>query len=106
MTPYQPVAPRIVCANGTSLSVQASRTHYCHPRRDFGPYEAVEVGFIQDKDGNPLSPPASWRPFAEGGFEYEESSGEWRPHSRPVDVHAYVPVDLVEEFIASQGGRV
>lgn len=36
---------RVVCADGASMSVQASRLHYCTPEDDEGPYTAVEVGY-------------------------------------------------------------
>lgn len=35
----------IVCADGFSMSVQASATNYCSPRTDSGPYDSVEVGY-------------------------------------------------------------
>lgn len=38
-------SPRIELANGGSMSVQASGTHYCRPRHDTGPYTHAEVGF-------------------------------------------------------------
>lgn len=87
----KPIADKIKCKDGVSLSVQASRFHYSSPRDDDGPYTAVEVGFIQDADGNAVTPPDSWREYAEGEF--------------PNDVYAYVPVELVEDFITSHGGR-
>ena len=33
---FKEVEARILCADGVSLSVQASRTHYCVPRDDHG----------------------------------------------------------------------
>ncbi len=39
----------VVCADGTTLSVQASSTHYCSPRDDDGPWSAVEIGFPSRK---------------------------------------------------------
>jgi len=38
-------APRVVCKNGFSLSVQASQYRYCSPRSDTGPYTHVEIGY-------------------------------------------------------------
>ena len=36
----------VVCADGFSMSVQASETHYCSPREDGAEkYTAVEVGY-------------------------------------------------------------
>lgn len=71
--------------------MQASSFHYCTPREDEGPYSAVEVGYIRDADGAPLTPPDSWREHADGEF--------------PSSVYAYVPMQLVEDFIAAHGGR-
>jgi len=79
------VLPPIVCADGCSLSVQASEFHHCLPRNLTGPYTHVEVGF-------PSSPvPNSWIEYADSG---EIDS----------DVFAYVPIKLVVDFINSHGG--
>lgn len=82
--------PRIYCADGVSLSVQASKFAYCTPRSDRGPYTEVEVGYIQDEAGLPLTPPDTWKYYASGEF--------------PSDVYGWVPLDLVAEFIDSHGG--
>ena len=87
----KPLSPRTPCTDGTSLSIQASQDHYCSPREDEGPYSCVEVGFIRDATGAPLSPPESWREYGDGQF--------------PLSVYGYVPVGLVEAFIAEHGGR-
>ena len=42
--------PRIVCADGFSMSVQAFSSSYCLPRQDEGPHTHMEGGF-------PSSPP-------------------------------------------------
>lgn len=86
----KPANPRTVCADGTSLSVQASAFLYCIPRDDEGPYTHVEVGFIRDANDKALAPPDAWRKYADGGF--------------PSDVYGYVPIELVDEFINSHGG--
>jgi len=36
-------SPRITLASGGRISVQASATHYCSPKRDTGPYNSVEI---------------------------------------------------------------
>ena len=86
-----PIKPRIKCANGVSLSVQADEYKYCTPRSDDGPHVAVEVGFICDAQDEPMAPPEAWREYADGEF--------------PSDVYGYVPVGMVEAFIAENGGR-
>ena len=40
----------IKCADGFTMSVQASRGNYCSPRNDSGPYDSVEVGFPSSFD--------------------------------------------------------
>ena len=82
--------PRFYCADGVSLSIQASAHHYSTPRDDSKPswtqYNCVEVGFIQGKDGSPFFPPAEWGRYGDGEF--------------PSDVYGYVPIALVHKFIA------
>lgn len=75
----------IVCNDGTTLSVQVGESLYCTPRDNEGPWTQVEVGFPS------VNPPESWAEYADGSF--------------PCDVYGYVPVSLVEAFIAKHGGR-
>ena len=35
----------IICNDGFQMSVQASKTHFCTPRENNGPYSHVEVGY-------------------------------------------------------------
>ena len=85
------IAPRIVCKDGMSLSVQASQYHYCTPREDNAePYLEKEVGYIRDVDGTSIAPPIEWTLYADGEF--------------PSSVYGYVPVELIEEFIKKHGG--
>jgi len=86
-----PVKPRIICQDGVSLSVQVGKYRYCTPRQDEEPHSAVEVGYICDANDDMMLPPASWEQYAGGDF--------------PTDIYGYVPVDLVEKFIAAHGGR-
>ncbi len=83
---------RLICNDGVTLSVQVGRNLYCIPRDDNGQWDAVEVGFVQDANGNPLEMPESW-------IEYAETC------TTKSDVYSYVPVAVVEEFIAAHGGR-
>lgn len=84
-----PNAKPVYCNDGVlSMSVQASRLHYSTPRTDEGPYTHVEVGFPSVK------PPQSWAEYCDGDFE-----------TKPCDtVYAYVPLELVAEFIELHGG--
>lgn len=78
--------PRIYCANGVFLSVQASEHHYCSPRENKGPWNSVEVGYPS------IAPPSTWEPYAE----------EWDDPTQCV--YGYVPIELVLFFIATNGG--
>ena len=83
---FRGIAKHITCKKGTSLSVQASRTHYSTPRDNTGPYSAVEVGFPSRR------PPKEWEKYCE----------DW---AHPKDtVYAYVPIKLVAAWIDLQGG--
>jgi hypothetical protein len=88
------VRPRVNCADGVSLSIQASEYAYCHPRqrynRHWTTYNSVEVGYIWDKDRLPFSPPEPWKEYQDG--------------DNPV--WGYIPVSVVEEFIQAHGGEV
>jgi len=80
---------RMVLADGTSLSVQASRSHYCDPRADEGPWDAVEVGF-------PSRVIEELLPFADQMSE-----------ALPTDmVYGWVPVKVLNAIIAACGGIV
>lgn len=78
------VVGAIECADGTSLSVQASASHYCDPRDNDGPWDALEVGYPS------APPPASWDVHQDGAGS---------------SIYACVPVRLIQEFIAAHGGE-
>lgn len=88
---YKRPSPRTICADGVSLSIQGNVVAYCLPRNNAGPYTHMEVGFISDKEKKPMAPPQSWADYADGDF--------------PSDVYGWVPVELIEAFIAEHGGR-
>ena len=72
------IADYVECADGTTISVQASQFHRCTPRTDKGPYTHVEV----------------WQasaPVTE--FDYDKDYPS-----------AYVPIEKVVEFIDNHGG--
>lgn len=79
------VLPKIECADGFKMSVQASRTHYCTPRTDTGPWSHVEVGFPTERE--------------ELLMEYVEDAD--RPTST---VYGYVPVEVIVAVIDKHGG--
>lgn len=75
------INPHIVCKNGAKLSIQANESAYCTPRENEGPYTHFEVKVYD------AITPESWS-------EYHD----WN------SVYAYVPVELINEFIALHGG--
>tara|TARA_A200000159_G_C7325709_1_gene340873 strand:- start:613 stop:954 length:342 start_codon:yes stop_codon:yes gene_type:complete len=77
----------VTCADGFSMSVQASQTHYCDPRDDVGPYTHVEVGVPSTYD-----------------FYLREYAAD---PSRPTGtVYGYVPADTIVMCIDAHGGMV
>lgn len=85
--PWLKVTNRITCADGFSLSVQASRTHYCSPRDNDGPWASVEIGFPSERVD-------SFMEYIDGGEDTDPTS----------TVYGYVPVYLVVEAIDAHGG--
>lgn len=85
--------PATVLKDFVKLSIQTSEYHYCSPRENNCPYyDLVEVGFIE-KEGKRYPAPESWIPFAEEGHVLS-------------DVFAYIPIELVNAFIAEHGGKI
>ncbi len=77
----------VVCADGFTMSVQASERNYSTPKDDVGPYTEVEVGF-----------PSS--------YDYHLSSYAENPDAPTETVYGYVPADTVIMCIDSHGGMV
>jgi hypothetical protein len=83
---YLECATPVKCADGFTMSVQASYSHYCSPRDSVGPWHAVEVGF-------PTEPVEAFMPYIDG----EDSD--------PTDtVYGYVPLKIVAQVVADHGG--
>ena len=79
--------PRIECADGFSMSVQASAFHYCTPRESEGPWCRVEVGFPTARE--------------EALMQWMEDWGDTDPVEA---VYAYVPIEVVAQVIVDHGG--
>ena len=75
---YKDIADHVECADGTTISVQASQFHYSTPRSDCGPYTHVEVWLAT-------------APVTE--FDYSDEGPS-----------ALVPIEKVVEFIDNHGG--
>lgn len=81
---------RVKCADGYSISIQASSGHYCMPRetlQDAHGYSAFELGYPSASDDALL--------------EYAEE-----PETPTDTVYPYVPRKIIEKVIASHGGIV
>ena len=77
--------PRLLCNDGFSISVQASKFHYCSPRLDGAQdYEKVELGYPSNED--------------ELINDYAEDDNYTRT------VYGYVPIEVVERLIEKHGG--
>ena len=76
---YKEVAVPVKCADGTTMSVQASEHHYSEPRENQGPYTQVEVWYCGEV--------AAWAYYGDGE-----------------DPYAYLPIELVVEEIDRRGG--
>jgi hypothetical protein len=44
---YKEVAKPVICTDGASVSIQASKNHYSTPRANVGPYTEVEVWCVE-----------------------------------------------------------
>lgn len=80
--------PRVICADGFNMSVQAHDGAYCSPRENNAEkYKEVEVGF-----------PSAEEPLL---MDYCEDRDD--PTGT---IYAYVPVGVVTNVIAKHGGMV
>ena len=82
------IRPYIECADGFTISVQASDFHYCSPRTSVADqYETVELGFPNMED-----------PIIK---DYAED-----PDDLTHTVYGYVPIKVVNKLIEKHGGIV
>ena len=82
---------RVICADGFTVSIQASHYHYCVPRETFedvSKYVAFELGF-------PSRPDEMLREYADSDFPDLTRC-----------VFGCVPRNVVERLVASHGGIV
>lgn len=75
----KPLAMPVRCKDGTTMSVQASTTHYSTPQENIGPYTHVEVWYCGS--------PETWSEYGNGDEPY-----------------AYIPIELVVAEIDRRGG--
>ena len=83
------IRPHVICKDGFTMSVQASRHHYCDPRIDLegGNYNEVEIGFPSEEESLIM--------------EYAEC-----PSEPTGSVYGYVPIEIVDAVIEKHGGIV
>ena len=85
---YTPPVPKIKCADGFEMSVQASETHYCDPRENFEDasiYTSMEVGY-----------PSATEPLL---MEYAEDE-----NNPTGTVYGWVPVETINKVLENHGG--
>ena len=87
---YHAHISRVKCADGYSVSIQASSGHYCLPRETFSDtalYNSFELGYPSAADNALL--------------EHAEDV------DNPTDtVYGYVPREVIEQVITSHGGII
>ena len=87
-------APRVECADGFNMSVQASEDHCCYPRKNIPFLITAGFHYAEVEVSYPSAYEAVLMPYAED-------------ESFPLDtVYAYVPVEVVDAIIAKHGGLV
>lgn len=91
-----PMRYRSLMADGSSISIQASRKHRCYPqsnqpRRKGTPYFSLELGY----------PSSGLQELIQELREYADTQA---PNKK--DVFGFVPWTKVEELIANHGGIV
>jgi len=89
---YMQRCKKVLCEDGTEISIQASSGHYCQPRKDspnnsYDIYESFEIGF-------PTREIECLRTYAECDEDLTET------------VYGYVPKEVVEQAVADCGGIV
>jgi hypothetical protein len=85
---FQVVRPFAIMADGFTVSIQASKTHYCEPREnEVKFYSKVELGY----------------PSAPDELILEYAEDQINPTST---IYGYVPVSIVDKLIEKHGGIV
>ena len=78
-------APYVVCKDGFTVSIQASDTHYCSPRKIVDLYREMELGYPSDEEELIM-------PYCED-------------ESKPCNtVYGFVPVKIINEMLEKHGG--
>ena len=80
------IIPPIKLMDGTIICMFASRSHYCEPRDNTGPYTSVELTMSQEVE------PGILRKYTHLDLD------------DPIRTYSYVPVAELEAFITWHGG--
>lgn len=85
---YGFIRPKIICKDGFTVSIQASRWHYCSPCMNLpdGNYTEVEIGFPSEQL-----------------FELENYKEPYDSDDEP-QVYAFVPYEMADALIEKHGG--
>ncbi len=80
--------PRVRCADGFNISIQANEYTYCNPRITYpGEYTKVELGYPSEPDEL-----------------IEEYAEDWDDLTDTV--YGYVPIEVVDKLLEKHGGIV
>ena len=95
MTEIQKTRDYVVCADGFTMSVQASENHYCSPRANGAEviYGRVEIGYPSERE-------------PEFDEYVEDLSQDGKDINWTGSVYGWVPSDIVALVIAKHGGMV
>jgi len=95
--------PKIVCADGFTMSVQARKGAYCTPRCDYPafPHTHVECGF---PSSTPIT--AELRGYAERRYLSSKRCYKNKKCPFTETVYGYVPVETVMAELKEHGGIV
>lgn len=95
---FKTQSPRIVCMDGTSLSVQTGKFLHCLPRNDTGPWHEVEVGYpsryfkeLQAHDDGGMDAPDLVLQPGSDTYQFDTT-------------YSNVPIEIVESIIEQCGG--
>lgn len=80
--------PRIRCADGFTISIQAGEHMYCSPRDNGGWWYQFEAGFPSAKPSDEM-------------MQYAEN-----PDEPTETVYGYVPIEVLQRELDSHGGIV
>lgn len=80
--------PRIRCADGFTISIQAGETLYCAPRDNGGWWYQMEAGFPSAKPSSEM-------------MQYAEN-----PDDPTQTVYGYVPIEVLQRELDLHGGII